>query len=239
VEIKSGDVPSPRRETVVIPPGGPETGRPLLVFLHGRNNDEDTNLDDEMFAALRALGDRAPVVAFPNGGEASYWHDREDGKWGHYVLQAVIRQTERRFHTNGRVALGGMSMGGFGAYDLAMRSARPFCAVGGHSPALWTDAGQTAEGAFDNSDDFSRHDVVGTAHTNPARFARQPLWLDAGTEDPFDPGDRAFTNALRAAGVSVTVKRWRGGHERSYWRRHWDEYLRFYATALQRCARGR
>ena len=235
VQIKTRLVPGPRPETVVVPPRGARSGRALLVFLHGRNNDENSNLDDEMFAALEALGKRAPVVAFPNGGDSSYWHDRRDGAWGRYVLHDVIPQTEERFHTNGRVALGGMSMGGFGAYDLAIRTKRRLCAVGGHSPALWEQAGQTAEGAFDDASDFSRHDVIGAARADAARFARQPLWLDAGDDDPFDPGDRAFVQALRAGGVAVTVRRWPGAHERSYWRRHWDEYLRFYARALERC----
>jgi S-formylglutathione hydrolase FrmB len=235
MQLKSRFVPGPRRETVVVPAGAKE-GRPLLVFLHGRSNDENSNLDDEMFAALKRLGKRAPVVAFPDGGGGSYWHDRKSGAWGRYVLDEVIPQAERRFHTNGRVALGGMSMGGFGAYDLGIRSRRPFCAVGGHSPALWAEAGQTAPGAFDDASDFARNDVVGTARTNPARLARQPLWLDAGTEDPFAPGDQAFVNAVRAGGVNITVKRWPGGHERAYWRRHWDEYLGFYAAALRRCS---
>ena len=236
VQIRTKRVPGPRRETVVIPPRGARAGRPLLVFLHGRSNDEDSNLDDEMFAALRRLGRRAPVVAFPSGGDASYWHDRPGGAWGTYVLKDVIPQTGRRFKTDGRVALAGMSMGGFGAYDLALRAGRAFCAVGGHSPALWTEAGQTAPGAFDDAADFARHDVIGVARSQPGRFARQPLWLDAGTEDPFDPGDRAFVQALRAAGVPITVRRAPGGHERSYWRRHWGEYLTFYARALRGCA---
>ena len=25
---------------------------------------------------------RAPIVAFPDGGGDSYWHDRADGDWG-------------------------------------------------------------------------------------------------------------------------------------------------------------
>ena len=234
-DIKSELVDGPRAAKVVIPPGGGATKRPLLVFLHGRNNDETSNLDDELFAELRALGRRAPVVAFPSADEASYWHDRESGAWGRYVLEEVIPQTERRFDTNGKVALAGMSMGGFGAYDLALRSGRRFCAVGGHSPAIWTSSGETAPGAFDDAEDFARHDLVSTARSDQARFARQPLWLDAGTEDPFDPGDRALVAALRAGGAALTVKRWPGGHERSYWRSHWKDYLRYYATALAAC----
>jgi len=52
------------------------------------------------------------------------------GAWGRYVLDEVIPQTQRRFHTDPRrVALGGVSMGGFGAYDLMLHSAARFCAV--------------------------------------------------------------------------------------------------------------
>jgi S-formylglutathione hydrolase FrmB len=49
----------------------------------------------------------------------------------------VIPQVTRRFGTDRRrVAIGGISMGGFGAYDLARLNPGRFCAVGGHSPAL-------------------------------------------------------------------------------------------------------
>ncbi len=224
------------RETAVIPAGTNGRGRPLLVFLHGRGSNEDSNLDGEMFAALHRLGKRGPVIVFPSGGDHSYWHDRADGRWGAYVTGELIPQAEARFGTDiSRVAIGGISMGGFGAYDLALHSGRRFCAVGGHSPALWTDASQTAPGAFDDRADFARNDVIGVARAHPRRFARQALWLDAGTRDPFDAGDRAFVKALRAGNVRVHVHRWPGAHERSYWRAHWGAYLRFYAKALARC----
>ena len=72
-------------------PGAGDGGRrPLLVFLHGRGGDEDASLDDEMFKALAGLGRKAPVIAFPYGGDHSYWHDRADGAWGEYVTGEVI-----------------------------------------------------------------------------------------------------------------------------------------------------
>ena len=222
-------------ETAVIPPGTKGRGRPLLVFLHARGDDENSNLDGEMFAALQRLGRQAPVIVFPSGDD-SYWHDRRDGRWTAYVTDEVIPLAEERFGTDtSRVAVGGVSMGGFGAYDLALRSGRRFCAVGGHSPALWSAAAQAAPGAFDDRADFARNDVVGAARAHPRRFAHQPLWLDAGTRDPFDPGDRAFSRALRAGRVRLHLHRWPGRHERSYWRSHWGAYLRFYAKALARC----
>lgn len=224
--------------TVVIPHGSDGAGRPLLVFLHGRHDHADDNVDlsEATFRALREQGDRAPVVAFPVGAGDSYWHDRRSGRWAGFVLDEVIPAVRRRFHTDPRrVAIGGISMGGFGAYDLMLHSRRRFCGVGGHSPALWENGGETAAGAFDDAGDFARHDVIAAARTRPDAFARQPLWLDAGREDPFDPGDRAFVSALRSAGVRIAVKRPEGGHTGDYWERHWDEYMRWYSRRLAHC----
>ncbi len=122
-------------------------------------------------------------------------------------------------------------MGGFGAYDLARLYPRRFCAVGGHSPALWRTGGETAPGAFDDAEDFARHDVIAGA----GAFTETPLWLDAGDKDPFRPGDDAFAAALRAAGARPRVQTWPGGHNGDYWDAHWRDYLRFYARALKRC----
>ncbi len=227
------------RATLAVPSGSTPGGRPrgLLVFLHGRGGDgEDSNANSAFFAALARLGSHAPVVVFPNGGDHGYWHDRRGARWGAYVMREVIPQGLRRGHADPRrVAIGGISMGGFGALDLARLHPGRFCAAGAHSPALWRTGGETAPGAFDDAADFARHDVVGGAQRTPGVFSRQPLWLDAGTADPFDPGDRAFAAALRSASVPIAVHRSAGGHDGSYWHRHYDEYLRFYAAALARC----
>ena len=213
--------------------------RPLLVFLHGRADDgdgEESNLNDEMYAALDDQGDRAPIVAFPSGGEASYWHDRADGDWGTYVTEEVIPKVAKEFDVDtDRVAIGGISMGGYGAFDIARLNPGRFCAVGGHSPALWQSAGETAPGAFDDAEDFGDHDVVGAAASAPGPYLGQSVWLDSGDADPFRPGIDAFAAELQAAGAPLTLKIWAGAHEGDYWRSHWDSYMRFYARTLARC----
>jgi poly(3-hydroxybutyrate) depolymerase len=228
------------QQTYVAPAGGGR-GRPLLVFLHGRGEDGgDSNLSDELFVALRALGPRAPAIVFPDGGEASYWHDRADGSWGRYVLQEAIPAAVRRLHADPRrIAIGGISMGGFGAFDLARRRPGRFCAVGGHSTALWQSAGETAPGAFDDAEDFARHDLIAAARADAGPWRGVPLWLDGGERDSFRAAGDAFAAALRAGGADVQRHVWPGAHEASYWRRHIDDYLRFYADALARCRRAR
>ena len=151
--------------------GGRRGERPLLVFLHGRGGEDgqESNANGEFFGALDRLGARAPVVVFPSGGESSYFHKRASGDWGRYVLDEVIPQAVKRLHADPRrVAIGGISMGGFGAYSIARLRPQRFCAVGGHSAALWRSGGETAPGAFDDAEDFApqrRH------RASPARAA--------------------------------------------------------------------
>lgn len=237
--VDSEAVPGEHPVSVVVPDGADQdSGRPLLVFLHGRSGDSRSYTDEEdFFAALEAQGERAPVVAFPDGGDSSYWHDRADGAWGKYLIEEVVPEIADRFGTADRkVAIGGISMGGFGALNLAAQHPGLFCAAGGHSPALFQSGGESAAGAFDDAADFDRNDVISTARQDPGAFAGTPVWLDAGERDPFVPGVSAMRDALTANGADVTVKsEWRGGHDDGYWNAHWDEYLRFYAKALAEC----
>jgi poly(3-hydroxybutyrate) depolymerase len=229
LEIDSRAVGRELPTTVVVPAGAGKR-RPLLVFLHGRGGDHESELDDAFFAALADLGGRAPIVAFPDGGDDSYWHDRGDGRWGAYVAREVIPRVVERYGTDPRrVAIGGISMGGFGAYDIARLNPDRFCAVGGHSPALWRSGAETAPGAFDDAADFARHDVIGAAERGQLPDAA--LWIDIGESDPFVPGVEAFASVAPA----IRLRRWPGGHDDDYWHEHWPDYARFYARALARC----
>jgi S-formylglutathione hydrolase FrmB len=99
-------------------------------------------------------------------------------------------------------------MGGFGALDEARLDPSRFCAVGAHSPALWLTGGSTPAGAFDDAQDFARHDLV-----------HLPF--------PFHG----------AVGHGLQLRVSSGGNDSSYWTPHMAAYLRFYAEALRSCRR--
>jgi S-formylglutathione hydrolase FrmB len=221
---------------VGVVPGGPPSELPLLVFLHGRGQQPGDFLSSEFFNGFAALGDDAPMVVFLDGGDHSYWHDRRGGKWASYVLHEAIPAAAKRLSADdNRLAIGGVSMGGFGAFDIARRAHRRLCAVGGHSPAFWLSAGSTAPGAFDDAPDFARHDVYGFVRSHRRPFGSVPLWIDRGDHDPFAAADREVVRALRDDGSHVSSHVWPGAHTMSYWRSHMARYLRFYADALNRC----
>jgi enterochelin esterase-like enzyme len=220
-----------------IEPTGPSAGkRPLLVFLHGAGGSEESFLADPVvMSSLVRLGRNAPVVAFPDG-EMGWWHDRAGGDWERYVMDEVIPTVRRRLGTDpDRVAVGGISMGGYGAYHVGLAHPGRFCAVGGHSAGLWLDESEEFEGAFDDRDDYERNDVLAAVRADPDAFGDTRIWNDYGDEDWFVAGNAAFVSALGNGGADLTAHVWPGGHDGAYWDAHMPEYLRFYADALRAC----
>ncbi|MFL5952616.1 MAG: alpha/beta hydrolase [Gaiellaceae bacterium] len=220
-------------EIGVVPRGG-GSGR-LLVLLHGRHDPgplhwlgaisgPQSMMNDALLAGLARLGPKAPTVVLLNGGGHSYFHDRRDGWWATSVLREAIPDAARRFHTHGRVAIGGISMGGYGALHLAALEPREFCAVGGHSAAVWTSGGSSAPGAFDDAGDYARNDIFKDA----SKLRGIPVWLDNGDRDPFRDADARLARRLH-----VVQHVWPGGHTGSYWHAHMAQYLRFYAAACE------
>lgn len=229
----------------IVPPG--DERHALLVLLHGRHDlprraslirstsGPESMLSNALLAGLAQLGERAPIVVLVNGGRHSWYHDRRDGHWASMILDEAIPDAVRRFHARAdRIAIGGISMGGYGALHLAALRPREFCAVGGHSAALYQSFGASPPVAFDNAADFARNNIFRAARQG--RFDRLPVWIDVGLNDPFFDADAAFVSLLQARGVDVSYHAWAGRHTASYWDAHMAEYLRFYVSALSQCS---
>jgi predicted esterase len=214
---------------VLVTPAGGGKGRPLLVFLHGYGASPSDTLSLAFLKALRRLGDKAPVVFLPEG-DVGWWHDDENGPWGSYVLKEAIPAALARSGADPhRVAIGGISMGGFGALDLGRIEPKRFCAVGGHSPAIFTRGSADAEFAFDNAADFGRHDLLGLARKGSPYDA--PVWIDVGGADELRPAVTRLARELEADHAEVSFHVWPGSHNGRYWDAHFAQYLSFYADA--------
>jgi S-formylglutathione hydrolase FrmB len=215
----------PLTEVLVTPAGGGKD-RPLLVFLHGYGASPNDTLSAAFVSALRRLGDRAPVVLLPEG-DLGWWHDHAEGRWGSYVLREAIPFALRRTGADPhRVAIGGISMGGFGALDLGRTHGR-FCAVGGHSPAVLS--GDEWGFAFDNARDYARHNLLALARTSSPYDA--PVWIDVGAGDRLRAAATKLAHELDRDGADVSFHVWPGSHDGRYWDAHFAQYVKFYADA--------
>jgi hypothetical protein len=110
---------------------------------------------------------------------------------------------------------------------VARLAPRSFCAVGAHSAAFWFRGADTPTGAFDDEDDFARHDLLRFARTRTLYPSK--VWIDVGREDPFLQADTTLARELPNHGTQVRLAVHGGGH--GGWSGRMGEYLRFYAAA--------
>ena len=203
------------RWSIAYPPGD-ETDLPVALALHGHGNDHN-----DVFRAFAwgryltaAVANGVPpfAIAAADGGDDGYWHRRSDGDDAQQMLvgEFIPMLAARGLRTT-RVGLSGWSMGGYGAILLAERLGAAGCAVlAVDSPALWTSAGDTAPGAFDDAADYERNDVF--AHQE--RLRGIPVRVAIGTSDPFYAATRTFVAGMTPRPVTDFS---RGGHDLAFW----------------------
>jgi S-formylglutathione hydrolase FrmB len=203
---------------------------PVVLSLHGRNADHDTTF--HALALGRTLshvvaGGVAPfALVSVDGRAASYWHRRADGTDPQAMIRTdLLPLLARHGLDTTRIGLYGWSMGGYGALLLAETHHPVVRAVAVSSPALFTSAGGTPAGAFDDASDFDRHDVF--AH--PARLHGIPLRIDCGRSDPFYPATHDFVGRLRPRPAGSFGP---GAHTTTYWRGVAPAQLRFLGRHL-------
>ncbi|WP_211319369.1 alpha/beta hydrolase [Quadrisphaera granulorum] len=221
---------------LALPPGASErTGLPVALVLHGRGGDVSAAFAqlhlDGFLAEVVTAGTPPFALASVDGGDHSYWHRRATGEDPQaMLLEEYLPLLASRGLRTERFGAFGWSMGGYGALLLAQTLAQSggpqrVAAVAASSPALWSRARDTADGAFDDAKDFAAHDVVG----HPQQLAGVPVRLACGDDDPFAPVTHAFAPTVPdLAGTDFGP----GSHTRGYWRATAAGQLRFLGEAL-------
>ena len=230
--FRSAHLPGARVGWSIAYPPGERVGAalPVVIALHGRGGSHRTAFEVLRLAAVLddvVSGGVPPfAVASVDGGDHGYWHRRVDGTdAGAMVVDELVPMLRRRNLDTGRLGLYGWSMGGYGALLLAGTRRLPVRAVAVASPALFSTAGHTPPGAFDNATDYLRNDV----YSHPDRLDGVPLRIDCGRSDPFYAATRDFVDRLadRPAGGFGP-----GRHDPSYWRRVAPPELGFLGSHL-------
>lgn len=217
--------------TIGYPKGhGPGDDLPVVVSLHGRGDTHDStfrtlHLADTLTDVLKG-GTPAFALASVDGGDHGYWHHRADGTdAGAMVVDEFVPLLKERGLDTSRLGLYGWSMGGYGALLLAGKENLPVRGVAVSSPALFTAAGLTPAGAFDDAADYDRNDVYG----HPEWLDGVRLRVDCGLQDPFYPATRDFVGRLhpRPAGGFI-----QGAHTDDYWRKVAPQQMAFLGRRL-------
>jgi S-formylglutathione hydrolase FrmB len=208
---------------------------------------------------------RAPF----NPSEAADHYCVKTPNYEDYIVKDLIGHVDRTYRTiadrRGR-AIGGLSMGGFGALELAMRHTDLFVSVASHSGVdalLYAGPHPYAPGKAVIADDVSKwgaevepigawvraifgKDLANWKAHDPATLAQNledgdlAIYLDCGTEDDFvlEDGASYLHDLLTARGVTHTFFLGPGHHDFDFWADRIDDSLRFHAAQFARYASG-
>ena len=217
---------------------------PVLYLLHGLGDDErawaELGRVEEILDGLIADGRIAPLlVVMPAAGRSWYVDNPDPGGEGLMAraltadLPTHIEATEPALTCRGGRAVGGLSMGGYGALLYALDQPGRYAAAFSLSGAVMLPlAGPPDERtraelgmldvAFGNPLDwrrYNRHNLILKVPAYAAERNRTPLFLTLGTEDlpEIVAGTESFRRELATHGVATTFRRDPGGHDWDLW----------------------
>ncbi len=212
---------------------------PVLYLLHGTGSYALHFIDvglvgvkvDELLAAHRI---KPLLVVMPEAVDGTLNHDTEWANTSHGAyagaVLATVRQVDSRWATvpnrQGR-AIGGLSMGGYGAVNIALRHLDLFSTAESWS-GYFT---QTRSGVYAGASPAvlraaSPQDYVGGLSA-PLRRSPLHVLLYSGSSDPFRHQQHRFARELRSLGVSVRSLLVPGRHSWALWRREAPLALRY------------
>lgn len=217
---------------LVRPEGGSLRGLPVVVVLHGLGGDSASAVTDlalpRYLGQAVASGKRRFALLVADGG-GTYWHRRANGDDPlRMITDELLPHLRRLGLRTDRNGLYGYSMGGYGALLAAERLGRPrVAAVAAASPTVfptYAAARGANPGAFDDTTDFTRNDVL---RGLPA-LRGIPAWVGCGRSDVFADVTRTIRDRLPGPEGDVTE----GCHDPSYWRRTLPAALTFLGAHL-------
>ncbi|MDD2764775.1 MAG: alpha/beta hydrolase family protein [Opitutaceae bacterium] len=235
----------------------PSVGRPpyaTFYLLHGLSDDSTIWLRRSRIEVY--VRERPLIVVMPDGYRGFYTDNEQGPAYARHFGEEIPDFVERNFParpTRGARAIGGLSMGGYGALRLALGYPDKFCSVNSHSGALLrlSLVGRTAardavlkdrpaefidelRRIFGRSPIGSRHDLLALIRRARRHHQRLPrILLDCGTEDSLLGYNRRFHQELQGLQVPHVYREFPGEHDWDYWDLHVREALEFHARNLR------
>jgi enterochelin esterase-like enzyme len=222
------------RTLVYLPPEFDPNGPPLptLYLLHGTPGTPDSFFSLGVGTHLDTLIDTgaAPsmIVVVPTGGvrpdSDTEWDDAVDdanARWGTFVTRDLVKAIDADYptlKTRGSRAIAGISMGGYGAMNLALGHTGTFGIASSWSGYFVSNTPKV-DGPTGSATWRARSPLLTVAQRAPA-LRRQPVATSfySGRSDRFFPENVSFNKALTKLGIPHRFRAVSGGHDAAVWR---------------------
>ncbi len=188
---------------------------------------------------LLTEGAMAPMVlAMPSDGlerdGSGYlaWLSGQGGDLESFLLDELpelARMAAPALAPDAKLAIAGLSMGGYGALRLGAKYPHRFCAVSAHSAITGIDDLQSFV-----EEPLAEYLACGPREELDALFWMRrhcdrlpPFRFDCGSADALIASNRRLHEALTREGIPHGYAEYAGGHDWPYWREHLEDTLRF------------
>lgn len=227
----------------IVFPDDPGIERPWSVYylLHGLSDDHTIWM--RRTSIERYVEGKPLVVVMPDGGRGWYSNAKEGYAYEDDLVKDVVGLVDRTFpvkaERSGR-AIGGLSMGGYGAVKVGLKHHEMFASINSHSGAVAML--REHDQARELSPEFGRifgDDPEGGpddpfAIVEKVDHGRLPaLRLDCGVDDFLLGQNRAFHKHLEAMRIPHEYEEFPGGHNWAYWDLHVQEAIAFHLRSLK------
>jgi S-formylglutathione hydrolase FrmB len=218
---------------------------PVVYLLHGLTGHYTNWLEKTKLVDYAAAYDF--IIVMPEGNDGWYTDSASlpTDKYESYILQELIPDVEKRFRAKGERegrAIGGLSMGGYGALKFGVKHPEMFVFSASLSGALdaasWTEGDlkglefiwRTLQPVFgaEKSEARAANDLRKLfSELTAQRIAALPyVYVDCGTEDGLFEINRSFVDILTKQKIPHEYRQLPGSHSWAYWDSQVQEVLR-------------
>jgi putative tributyrin esterase len=199
---------------------------PVLMMLHGYSDDHTAWIN--MSNLVRHAREYPFIIVLPDGGISFYLNANGAMMYEDFLMQDLYSHVTATFQTRqGRWAIGGLSMGGYGSLRLACKYPERFASVWAHSSAFFR-----LEEMPWLPEEQADADIYAITAGLASSQMRPVISFDCGTEDFLIEQNRRMHAHLEQAGVAHRYLEHPGAHTWDYWDLHVREALRQHAEVL-------
>lgn len=178
------------------------------------------------------------IIAMPSDGlwgdgSAYLPHQKENYmKWVAEDVPKAIRENISEATFSSKLCIGGLSMGGFGAFNIGIGYSEKFTAISAHSAITQFEemALFVEEPLQSYKLQTSKNNVVDRIKKHKDNLPK--LRFDCGKDDILISGNRLLHQQLTDLKIPHRYEEFDGGHEWSYWQQHIEKSFRFFDSSI-------
>ncbi|MCO8269015.1 alpha/beta hydrolase-fold protein [Actinoplanes sp. TRM 88003] len=192
---------------------------PVVYMLNGFNGSNIEWESRKIDAVLDRLPFEESIVVFPDG-DSGWYVDTSAGNFRSMIVDEIVPLVDRNYRTiadREHRGISGVSMGGQGAFTLALKNPDVFSSIASHmgalsfGPLVGTPAEQAANAGL--------RPLTLVAATSVADLNRHRYYFDGGDSDDYRFGVAAqqMSTLLASKGVKHDYQLGPGRHDDAYW----------------------